>query len=206
MTSHTIRLDALHQITGRPKEALKNTIKNGNAPWDDSEFPEGQRRQYSAFHALTLVIAEGLMAQGCTIPLSAEFIRAHAQAINLFLDEVSAGKNITPRYVLALQRAVWDSWTGSQWEPVILFGTGTAKEVADAYAGTLSEVGTESETRDGRSERRTIGGPWAATVSIPEMYRLLRQRAEAKGYLVDGRNIHKVADEAQDEAEAEESL
>lgn len=201
MTTGTVRLDALHLITGRPKEALKNVIKTGNAPWDDSEFPEGQRRQYSTAHALGLVIAEALMAQGCTIQLAGEFVRAHAPAINLFLDEVSAGQSITPRFVLAMQRAVWDSWTGSTWEPVILVGTGTAQEAADAYADALNAVGSEHETRGGRSDRRIIGGPWAATVSIPEMYRLLRQRAEAQGYIVDGRNIHKIA--ADDEGEAE---
>ncbi|WP_017998243.1 hypothetical protein [Paracoccus sp. N5] len=201
MTTGTVRLEGLHHVTGRPKEALKNVIKTGNAPWDDSEFPEGQRRQYSTVHALGLVIAEALMAQGCTIQLAGEFVRAHALAIKLFLDEVSAGQSITPRFVLAMQRAVWDSWTGSTWEPVILVGTGTAQEVADAYAGALNAVGSERETRGGRSDRRIIGGPWAATVSIPEMYRLLRQRAEAKGYIVDGRNIHKIAAEDGDEAE-----
>ena len=201
MTTGTVRLDPLHLITGRSKEALKNVIKTGNAPWDDSEFPEGQRRQYSTVHALGLLIAEALMAQGCTIQLAGEFVRAHALAIKLFLDEVSAGQNITPRFVLAMQRAVWDSWTGSTWEPVILVGTGTPQEVADAYADALASVGSEHENRDGRSERRIIGGPWAATVSIPEMYRLLRQRAETQGYIVDGRNIHKIAATDEDEAE-----
>ena len=114
---------------------------------------------------------------------------------------MSAGQNITPRFVLAMQTAVWDSWTGSRWEPIILCGTGTAQEVGDAYAGALNAVGSEGENRDGRSERRIIGGPWAATVSIPEMYRLLRQRAEAKGYVIVGRNIHKIAADAGDEAE-----
>ena len=141
------------------------------------------------------------MAQGCTVQLAGMFVRCHARAIELFLDEVSAGHSITPRFVLAMQRAVWDSWTGSTWEPVTLVGTGTAQEVADAYAGALNGVGSERETRGGRSDRRIIGGPWAATVSIPEMYRLLRQRAEAKGYVIDGRNIHKIAADDGDEAE-----
>lgn len=153
-----------------------------------------------------LVIAEALMAQGCTIQLAGEFVRAHALAIKLFLDEVSAGQSITPRFVLALQRAVWDSWTGSTWEATILLGTGTAREVANAYADALNSVGAERETRGDRSDRRIIGGPWAATVSIPEMYRLLRQRAAAKGYVVDGRSIHKIASEPEDHAESEEAL
>ena len=201
MTLNTVRLQSLADLTSRPRETIRNAIKLGAAPWDEAQFADTGQRRFTGFHALALVLAEGLMAQKVTMELAGEFVRAHEGAINLFLDEVTNGETITPRFVLALQRAVEDSWTGAGWEPVILFGTGTESEILSTIASELKRVGAVRENRGGVSERRVISGPWSATVSIPEAYRLLRIRAEAAGYLVDGRRIFKIA--AEDEAEAE---
>lgn len=142
------------------------------------------------------------MAQKCSMELSGEFVRAHSAAIDLFLNEVSESRLVTPRFVLALQRAVEDTWTGPSWEPVILIGTGTESEVIEAIADEIKGVGLARQTRGGASERRVISGPWSAVVSIPEAYRLLRQRAEAAGYVVDGRRIFKIAkDDGETEVE-----
>lgn len=203
MLPGTVRLTALSDLTRRPREAIRNAQKAGAAPWDDTQFDEGTQRRYDAFHALGLLLAEALMAQKCSMDLAGEFVRAHALAINIFLDEVTAGVPIIPRFVLGMQRAVEDSWTGGGWEPVLLIGTGTLDEVQREICAVLSSVGNETVSRGGNSTKRIIGGPWIATVSIPEMYRLLKMRAEAAGFIVDGRRIFKVAKEEQD-SEAEE--
>lgn len=202
MKTGTVRLQALSDLTRRPREAIRNAQKTGAAPWDEAEFEDAPQRRYDGFHALALVLAEGLMAQKCSMELAGEFVRAHEAPINLFLSEVSEGGPITPRFVLALQRAVEDSWTGPMWEPVLLIGTGTEREVIDAIADEIKGVGHIRETRGGKSERRVISGPWSAVVSIPEAYRLLRQRAEAAGFVVDGRRIFRIAkDDVDTEAE-----
>lgn len=192
----TVRLQALSDLTRRPREAIRNAQKQGAAPWNEAEFEDAPQRRYDGFHALALVLAEGLMAQKCSMELAGEFVRAHELAINKFLDEVTEGHSITPRFVLALQRAVEDSWTGAMWESVILIGTGTEDEVIRTIEAEVRGVGRVRKTRDGRSECRVISGPWIATVSIPEAYRLLRQRAEVAGFVVDGRRIFKITKEA----------
>lgn len=196
MTS-TVRLSPLSEITGRPVEAIRNIQKADNAPWYEEDFPESPQRRYSAYHALGLILAEMLMAQGCTVALSGEVLRAHKVALNLFLDEVENSNPITPRFVLALQTAIEDEWTGPRWESTILSGSGTMEEVQAYIAKALSRVGNVMTTRKGRTKERIIGGPWVATASIPEAYRLLKQRAKAAGYLIEGRDIFKIAsDEA----------
>lgn len=201
MSPGTVRLQALSDLTRRPREAIRNAQKSGAAPWDEAEFEDAPQRRYDGFHALALVLAEGLMAQKCSMELAGEFVRAHEAAINLFLAEVAEGRPITPRFVLAMQRAIEDSWTGAVWEPVILIGTGTEDEVIRTIEAEIRAVGSARETRGGKSERRMISGPWIATVSIPEAYRLLRLRAEAAGFVVDGRRLFKIATAVEGEEE-----
>jgi hypothetical protein len=197
MKPSTVRLTPLSAITRRPVEAIRNIQKSKDAPWYDEGFHDGAQRRYTGYEALALVLAESLMAQGCNVALAGEFVRAHQKAIDLFLDEVEGAHSITPRFVFALQMAIEDDWTGPNWIPTILLGTGTSDEVQDCYVMALNSVGRVRPTRDGRTTQRVIGGPWTATVSIPESYRLLRLRAKAAGYLVDGRSIFKISDEAE---------
>lgn len=201
MTPGTVRLQALSDLTRRPREAIRNAQRLGAAPWDETEFDEAPQRRYDGFHALALVLAEGLMIQKFSMDLAGDFVRAHKTPINLFLDEITKGQPVTPRFVLGLQRAVEDGWFGTRMEPMILYGTGTKDEVTRCIEGALEDVGKIRETRGGKSEARVIAGPQVAVVSIPEAYRLLRLRAEAAGFVVDGRRIFKIAKDVDGEAE-----
>lgn len=201
MTPGTVRLQALSDLTRRPREAIRNAQKLGAAPWDETEFDEAPQRRYDGFHALALVLTEGLMSQKVSMEQAGEFVRAHETPINLFLDEITKAQPVTPRFVLGLLRAVEDSWFGPRMEPMILYGTGTKDEVMRCIEGALDDVGETRETRDGKSEVRVISGPQVAVVSIPEAYRLLRLRAEAAGFVVDGRRIFKIAKDVDGEAE-----
>ena len=91
---NTIRLTALCDITGQSKEAVRNYQKHGDAPWlDEKEFGDATQRRYSGYHALALILAEMLRAQGCSVSLAGEFVQVHETAINMFLDEV--GDNLS---------------------------------------------------------------------------------------------------------------
>ncbi|RRH68327.1 hypothetical protein [Falsigemmobacter faecalis] len=199
MTIGTVRLQALSDITRRPREAIRNAQKLGAAPWDEEEFTETSQRRYDGFHALALVLAEGLMAQKCSMELAGEFVRAHHEAISLFLHETTEGSLITPRFVLGLQRGIEDSLFGVSWMPVSMCSYGTEEEILSAIEAEIKAVSRVSEAHGGHGKRRIISGPWIATVSIPEAYRLLKVRAEAAGFVVDGRRIYKIA---KDDSEA----
>ncbi|MFC5738045.1 hypothetical protein [Sinirhodobacter huangdaonensis] len=200
MASTTVRLDPLSKITHRPKEAIRNIQKGKDAPWhDEEEFGDATQRRYTGFHALALVLAEMIGAQGCSVSLTGEFMRAHKSAINKFLDEIEGDLPPKPRFVLALQTAIEDEWVGITWQPMILCGYGSVEEVESAIAAEIAKVGRVIETRDGRVKDRVVGGPWIALASIPEAYRLLRQRAKAEGYMIEGRQIFKIADDIEGE-------
>ena len=200
MNPGTVRLQVLSDITGRPREAIRNAQKADAAPWNEDDFAEGQHRRFNGFHALALVLSEGLLAQRCSMEQAGEAVRANEGAINLFLDEVAEATEITPRFIMAMQIAIEDSWHNApRWEQVIATTTGTADEIQKEISRYVARVGQVVTTRSGRSEERVIGGPNISIVSIPEMYRLLRQRAEAAGYIVDGRRILKIADEVESE-------
>ncbi len=190
----TVRLAAFAQITRQSKDAVHNYQKHGDAPWSDDDFADEAQRRYSGFHALSIILAETLRAQGCSVSFSGQVVRAHAVAINLFLDEVETFQLPTPRFVLAMQNAIEDEWAGAIWRPTILVGLGTLAEVQDAITAALARVGATSATRGDRTTERVIGGPWVATASINEAYRLLCIRAKTAGYVVEGRNILKIAE------------
>lgn len=191
---NTIRLTALCDITGQSKEAVRNYQKHGDAPWlDEKEFGDATQRRYSGYHALALILAEMLRAQGCSVSLAGEFVQVHETAINMFLDEVGDNLTITPRFVLALQTMCEDEWSGAHWLPHLLLGYGTQDEVSGSIGAALASVGTVKETRGGRTSRRVIAGPWVAIAPLSEAYRILCKRAKSAGYVIDGRNIFKVS-------------
>lgn len=191
MTFNTERQDVLAQITGRSVTAIRHMQAHGYTPWDDAEFAAGKHRRYSAQHATGLVVAEMLTKQGVTNEDAAEFVQAHSWHLNRFLDQIEQGEAVQQVFVAAFYEAVEDSLTGPRWIKVLPAG-GSAEEVQAGVASTLARIGQIRETRDGRSTERTIAGPHLAVASIPEAYRLLKQRAEAAGFGIDGRRIYKL--------------
>ena len=200
MKQHTVRLAALAEITSRSRDIIRSMQNKKETPWDDEEFEQGQQRRYSGYHAISLVLAEILAAQGCTAAEAAEFVRNHKLPITLFLDEVENSAAATSRFVLAMKIGVEDEWAGFQWQSYTLMGAGTEEEVSNAISRAISGVGRVRETRKGRTSERIVCGPWVAIASIPEAYRILRKRAENAGFLIDGRRIGRLAS-VEDEAE-----
>ncbi|SOC02185.1 hypothetical protein [Rhodobacter maris] len=195
MTKDTIRLQALAEITGRPREAIRNIQKSGDAPWNDADdFGDAGQRRYTGRHALALVIAEVLAAQGVSVTVIGETVRAHSLALDKFLDEIENSMPCTPRFVLAMSNAIEDPFTGINWEPVALYGAGTLDEVQSTILDGLKRVGQVQKSGNGDFEYRCVAGPSISLASIPEAYRLLRARAKAAGYVVDGRSIFKISD------------
>lgn len=198
---NTVRASTLANILGHnTTSTIQNPEKTGDAPYTDEDFDAGAQRRYSGEHALKLMLVECLRAQGCSVALAGEFVRSHATPIRMFLDEIEADKPITQRFVLAMQTMHEDS-LGSHWFATILAGSGTESEIIPTIAAAMQKVGTITKTYNGKLEERAVGGPWVAMQSIPEAYRLLRQRARAKGHVIDGRSINKITTETEgDEA------
>lgn len=196
---NTVRASTLAAIMGHNTAApIQNPEKSGDAPYCDDDFGKGLQKHFTGAHALKIMLVEGLRAQGCSVALAGERVRAHASPVKMFLDEIEADKPITQRFVLAMQTAAEDSLTGvTRWWPSIVPETGTQDEVIETFASAVRQIGTISLARKGLTEERKVCGPWAAIQSIPEAYRLLRQRARAKGYVIDGRSINKVTDESE---------
>ena len=197
----TIRASTLASILGHNTSApIQNPERTADAPYTDEDFGDGAQRRYSGEHALKLMVVECLRAQGCSVASAGEFVRCHATPIKMFLDEIEADKPVTQRFVLAMQTLHEDT-LGSHWFATILAGTGTEAEIIRTIAAAMQKVGTITKIYNGKHEERAVGGPWVAMQSIPEAYRLLRQRARAKGYVIDGRSINKITNETEgDEA------
>lgn len=125
-------------------------------------------------------------------------VRIHKRAIEQFLDEVDNDLPITSRFVISMQVAIEDSWTGASWMGIDVLAYGTAEEIIDVISGEINRLGHVSVTRGGRSTRRVIGGPNVIMASIPETYRLLQLRAKEAGYHIHGRKITKIDPEVTD--------
>ena len=188
-TKGTVRLQVFSEITGRGREAIRNQQKNDDAPWYESDFAAGKHREFNTYHALALRIAESLMIQGLSVAEAGEVVRTHDTTINKFLDEIEAGAQITPRTVVAIKNAYHDDWTGPRWEMTVLLGTGTTQEVIGTIQDELVRAGTVRQTRDGRSTKRHIGGPFVAMQHVPSAYWMLQQKAAQVGYRIEGRSI-----------------
>ena len=195
MTLGTVRLQAVADITGRPKESIRNMQAQGIAPWPDDADRDVAQRRYDGTMALALVLVDTLMDQGCSLQVAGECVRNHSAVISLFLDEVENHQPVTPRFLAYIAHAVEDSLTGTAWVPVMVAGaSGTEDELMGIIGAELAGAGKLTATRDGRTTRRHLGGLRIASMSIPEAYRLLRMRAKAEGYVVDGRAILKLSD------------
>lgn len=195
MDRHTVRLAALAEITGVSRDMIRSKQNRGYTPWDDSQFPDGQQRQYTAYHALTLVLAEILSGQGITAETAAFCVRTQRAAVNTFFDEVEKGAPIAPRFVYSMSVMVECQRLGRRWKSENFIGnTGLRHQINDQFSQLFKSVGTVTESPDGNVSK-VIAGPDVALASIPEAYRILREMAEACGYVIDGRRIMKLATE-----------
>lgn len=199
MNRGTVRLSDLSRITGRTPEGIRSLQKREWTPWDEDIFSEATQRRYDSTHALGLVLQEMLAAQGLTAEFAAEVLRGDAHNLSRFFGEVEAGQAMTPRFVAVLSVALQDDF-GVFWRPTLLAGMGTRDELANAFRAALDATGRTREAPKGTE--RQIGGPNVAVASINEAYRLLKSRAEAAGFAIDGRRILRLATDAQPEAEA----
>lgn len=190
MTHNTERQEVVAQITGRSVASIRHMQAHSYAPWFDEEFEAGKHRRYSAQHALALVLAEMLTKQGITAEDASEFVRHHTEHVVRFLDKTERGEAAEPESVIALYEAVEDSLTGPRWQKSVGLG-GTDEDVLSAVKIVLARVGKTRDRDNGRT-LRNFGGPHLAVASIPEAYRLLKLRAEAAGFGVDGRRIYKL--------------
>lgn len=181
----------LGTITGRTPDQLKNMGRLPTPPWEDDEFQEGKRRQYDASHALRLILMETLTEQGASMSGAAEAVSYQASAIARFLAAVEAHEPLPALFVGHLRYKSEDR-TGARWTSRSM-GLTTAEEISEAVAGVLSAMGT---TTTGRIPERIVAGPSLAVASIGEGYRLLKERAAAAGYAVDGRSILRVVADA----------
>lgn len=193
MSTNTVRLQDLSDIAARSREAIRNIQKGGSAPWNDAEeFKGTAHRRYSGYHALALVLAEMLMAQEMSVGSAGMFVREHEAIIRNFLDEVTAGAEVTPCFVLGVRRCVDDElFDRPMWMSVPGACGGTLEEVSARIISELHLVGTYMVEFGDKRKDRVIAGPNIATASIPEAYRLLQTRARSAGFEVSGWDIIK---------------
>lgn len=183
-----VRLAEFSAITGRPRETIRNMTKADTLPWQDDAPGDGAQRRYDGFHALAMVATEILHTQGYSMAQAAEFVLSQQRLLSIFLAGIDEDAVPAALFVTAFSYPEEDSWTGFHWVPS-LGGGGYSEDIIDRLTKDLDRVGETYETRKGRSTSRIVGGPHVATVFLPEAYRLLRQRAKAAGYLVDGSRI-----------------
>lgn len=186
MPDHTVRLADFAEITGRPRETIRNLTKAGALPWEDYKA-DGQQRRYTGEHALNMVIAEMLNMGGASLPEAGEAVRLQRKAVRAFLEAVEEGTDPGPRFVVV-------SWVFE--ERAALGGAvqkmtyarpsdGTAEDLQTHFGSVLSSLGHDW------GGSRNIGGGLVIQ-SVNEAYRVLQARAEQNGFQVHGREIIKV--------------
>lgn len=201
MSEFTVRLQDAANITQRSRESLRNGQKSADEPWYQDAFPEGQHRRYNGEHLLRLIIMEMLVKQGCEMAIAAQFVRSQGDAISLFLAEIADFSQPLDRFVWVLQVAHEDEWTGPRWDPRLPSGSGTKEELLIAFTEAVEATGKISGSRDGRSKIRQIGGPSLSVASIPEAYRLLKHRAKAAQFLIEGDRVIQIVEATGDEVD-----
>lgn len=200
MSNITVRQDVLSEITGCSVASIRHKQAHDYTPWPDGEFEEGKHRRYDGRHAVTIVLADQIAAQGVSNADASEFVRAHAARVNAFLDQIERGEVPEPVFVAAFYEAEEDSLTnGIRWTMVAPAG-GTAEELVASVARCLSRVGQDRTTRKGRTVERTVAGPRVAVASVGEAYRVVKARAEVAGYGIEGRRFYQLPEAARTEA------
>lgn len=187
MEDSTIRLTPLAVLTGSTRNKVRNMQNFRETPWNEPDRAPGQHRAYGTRHALGLLIAESLTAQGLTNAEAGEAVRMHEAAIELFLDDVDAGATPAQRMV-AMTKNLWRfADTGESWEPTWIIGTGTPQEVARVLEGELLQAGRGRKV-DGKWQWH-LKGPFLACQSINASYDELKARAERLGFILGGRTL-----------------
>jgi hypothetical protein len=181
---------SLAAITGRTTGTIRKMQNEAATPWDDDLFEKGKNRRYTGYHALTLVIAEMLALQGLSAAQASEVTLIQRANIETFLDEIEAGGPITARFVACISRARTRDhpiFTGLSWVPMMYWGYGTAEELRDVIASQITDDVTDLSN-----------GPHVAAAPMASAYRILKGRAEAAGFLIDGRRILRLAQDTTD--------
>ncbi|MFD1193348.1 hypothetical protein ACFQ3C_01520 [Seohaeicola saemankumensis] len=200
---HTVRLTALAEISGRTRDTIRALQNRQITPWDDTEFADQPGyRNYTGLHALTLVLAEMLSGMNIHADRAAELVRDNLHVVNKFLDGIDKGKGVQPLFIANIVTLEFDSWVGRNWKETELLSTGTFEEIANTFAAKGELAGQEKQTRGGRSIERSTGVINVAVVALAEAYLILKERAEAAGFVLDGRKIYKIKDAETEEGDS----
>lgn len=191
-----VSLKGLVEVIGGTltEDAIMNAKKQDRDFWPDREFPEGKHRRYNGFHGLCLVIVDMLIKQGLRMSDAAEIVRHQGNVIRAYLTAIATHQPPEQLFVTSFSVCKEQSDLGPKWDRIALSTSGTAEAIMDAMRASLENTGHVFDT--GRRTIRQIGGPHVSIAPVGEAYRLLKQRAELAGYMVDGFNIHKIASEA----------
>ena len=185
--TYTIRLTALAVMTGTNRDKIRNMQNLDQMPWNEPDRAPGKNRAYGTRHALGLLIAESLTAQGLTNTEAGEAVRMHETAIELFLDDVDAGGTPAPRMV-AMTKNLWRfPDTGESWVPTWIAGTGTPEEVARVVQDEVHRAGRGVKVQD--KWEWHLQGPFLASQSINASYDELKARAVRLGFVLGGRTL-----------------
>lgn len=190
----TVRIGALSDITGRSMETLRVLIKTDSAPWGTGGFEDRHHRRFGGQHALAVVLMELLSAQGVDLSVAAQVVRHNELTVERFLDAVER-RETPPRSLIADVWTIRHSASRGTFvdRPIQLLSTDD--DVVGAVAAALAGIGKDWPS-DQESASRQIAGPWLIVASVAEAYRLLQLRADRAGYVVDGRRILSLGDDA----------
>lgn len=204
----SIRMTPAADISNKTRDAFRMMETRSIAPWSRDDFPkDAKQRTYSGFHLLVLAAMEQGSVQGLPEGRVAEFIRFNPGPFKRFLEKVSRGEEPGDTVTFPLFfEGIMEEFTGFRWQPLNIFGGGSAKEAANAYEDALNRVGTEITCGHGNKEYagRIVCGPQVATVNIAEAYRMLKIRARSKGFIVDGFDVFPLPPEDADPAPEED--
>lgn len=185
--THTVRVADLASITGWTREAIRNMSRDGAAPWWESDFPDGQHRQFNGEHALALVIQSVLIEQGLTAFVAGEAVRSQIAAVRAALDAVDAGTDLPQTLVALVQVCEEHEVSGICWMPILRTGGYEPDELVEEVRRRLA--GNARVSRQGEHLVRQVAGPRVASVPVAEAYLILCARARRAGYTILGRSI-----------------
>lgn len=192
----SVRLGELAEITGRPRETIRNMTKAAQLPWGHDLTADGRHRRFNAEHALALVVQDLFLMQGLSLAGAAEAVRAVYHTVEDFMDAEEAARPARHAVIATVTHAEEDSTTGLRW--YVHHVAGSADDIADVLRRRMLGAGRVEETRGGRATERNLGLVRVASVNLREAFRVLGQRAEAAGFRIDGRRIVKIDDRAED--------
>lgn len=182
-----LRLSELARICGTTTDSLRNRTRDGLLPWWEDRREEGKHRRFDGEHALLLVIADVLIAQGIGQGFAAEVVRANHKVVARFLDEIAAGLPAEERFIAAAKVCEESEGERPLWLPHVIPWSGSADEIVGFLAKALANTGRTWMER-GRIVRR-VAGPTLAIAPVRECYLRLKAQAAAEGFRLEGRVI-----------------